>query len=167
MPMNETDVLRMFLARRDNYGVGSITPLHGRFYDVEMNGERYTAVVLAHSFAYYMLRYHLAQVRPTLVICSVHDTVLPVPVLSTKVGNFANAYELPEEITDIEHQRTSRLGSQVLLGMYISGMKAAQTIVNGLPTSTKNRYLRKATLLGKRKRGRPVGAIQPSHQRDG
>lgn len=160
MPMNETDVLRLFLARRENYSVSSITPLHGRMYIVEMNGVRYTAVVVLHSFAYYELRYHIAQVPPTLVICYRHDTVVPVPVLSLKVGNFAHAYELPEEIQDVEKQRSSHVGSQVLLGMYISGMKVAQTIVNGLPPSTKNRYLHKAKLLGRRKRGRPVGAIQ-------
>ena len=158
MPVNETEVLYLFVARRDNYSVSSITPLHGRMYAVEMQGEHYQAVVLARSFAYYTSRYHIAQVRPTLVLCYVHDTVLPLPVLSMKVGNLARAYELPEEITDVETQRHSQLGSQVLLGMYLSGMKAAQTIVNTLPTSTKNRYLRKAKLLGKRRRGRPVGA---------
>lgn len=158
MPMKETDVLRLFLARRDNYGVSSITPLHGRLYTVEMNGVQYRAVMLLHSFAYYELRYHIAPVPPTLVICYQHDTVVSIPVLSLKVGNFAHAYELPEEITDVEAQRNSQRGSQVLLGMYLSGMKVAQTMVNGLPGSTKNRYLRKAKLLGKRKRGRPVGA---------
>ena len=158
--MNETDVLRMFLARTDNYAVTHITPVHGRMYDVTMNEEHYRAVVLSHSFAYYELRYHLARVKPTLVICFVHDSVLPIAVLSLRAGNFAKPYELPFEIEDIELQRASKRGARVLLGMYLSGMKAAQIIVNELPQSTKNRYLRKVQQLGRRKRGRPVG--QPS-----
>jgi hypothetical protein len=125
-----------------------------------MNAEHYTAVVLSHSFAYYELRYHLAQEeRPTLVICFVHNSVLPIAVLSLRAGNFAQPYEVPFEIEDIELQRHSPLGTRVLLGMYLSGMKAAQTIVSELPTSTRNRYLRTVKRLGRRKRGRPVGRV--------
>jgi hypothetical protein len=155
--MKEIDVLDMFRARVDNYAVSRIKPLRGRLYEVTMNGEYYRAVVLSDSFAFYELRYHLAQQKPTLVICYMHNTVLPIPVLSMRVGNFARAYELPEEIEDIEQQRHSKLGAQVILGMYLSGLRAAQTIVKSLPTSTRDRYLRKAKAFGRRKRGRPVG----------
>lgn len=158
MPMTERDVLRMFLARRENYAVSKITPVHGRVYEVTMNGKQYRAVVLSTSFDYYRLRYHLAEVPPTLVICFTHTTVVPIAVLSLKVGNFAQPYELPEEINDVGTQRHSQLGSQVLLGMYLAGLRTAQTMVNELPTSTKNRYLRKVKTLGRRKRGKPVSS---------
>ena len=158
--MKEIDVLRMLIARADNYGISSVQHMHGRLYSIVMNGEHYTAVVLVHSFAYYEKRYHIAMNKPTLVVCYMHDTVVPIPVLSTRAGNYAKAYELPSEIEDIEAQRWSKLGSQVLLGMYISGVRLAQTIMKELPVSTRNRYLQKVEGLGRRKRGRPVGILE-------
>jgi hypothetical protein len=155
--MKELDVLRMLLARTDNYGISDVQAIRGRLYSLTMNGECYTAVVLVHSFAYYEKRYHISLNKPTLIVCYVHDTVVPIPVLSTRGGNFAKAYELPAEIEDIEAQRSSKTGAHVLLGMYISGVRLAQTIIKELPVSTRNRYLQKVEALGRRKRGRPVG----------
>jgi hypothetical protein len=129
-----------------------------------MNEEDYTAVVLTHSFAYYEKRYHISRTRPTLIVCYVHDTVVPIPVLSMRAGNFAKAYELPAEIEDIEKQRWSKTGTQVLIGMYISGVRLAQTIVKELPVSTRNRYLQKVKALGRRQRGRPVGNQKSSRK---
>lgn len=160
--MKETDVLRMLLARRENYGVSSIAPVLGRVYSIVMNGEHYNAVVLVNSFDFYEKRYHISQNVPTLVVCHIHDTVLPVPCLSLRVGNFANTYELPESIYDIEAQRRGKIGSQVLLGMYICGLRSAQTLVNSLPPTTRTRYLEKVNRLGKRRRGKPVNKIQQS-----
>lgn len=159
MTMNETDVLRMFLARRENYAVNSVIPIQGRVYQVSMNGESYRAVVLLTSFDFFEKRYHIAKEVPTLVICYDHNSVLPVPVLSLRMGNLAQSYELPEAIYDIEEQRKGRIGSRVLLGMYLSGVKKAQTIVNNLPPTTRKRYLAKVKALGKRTRGKPVGRI--------
>jgi hypothetical protein len=156
--MKELDVVRAVMARADNYAITSIKPTYGRFWSVIMNNEQYNAVVLVHSFEYYERRYHVAKtMKPTLILCFVHDTVVPVPVLSMRAGNFAKAYELPTEIEDIETQRWSKTGAQVLLGMYISGVRLAQTIVKELPPSTRNRYLQRVEDLSKRKRGRPVG----------
>jgi len=149
-------VLRMFLARADNYSVTSIKHSRGRAYSVVMEGTHYNAVVLSHSFDYYSLKYHIARQRPDMVICYVHDSVLPIKVLSMRVGNLAEAYELPEDIEDVEAQRCSRTGSRVLLGMYISGLRKAQDIIKKLKPTTRKRYLQKAKDLGKRRRGRPV-----------
>lgn len=162
--MHETDVLRMFLARADNYGVSRVSLLQGRLYRVTMNDDMYTAVLLVHSFAYYEKRYHISQTRPTLVVCYEHDTVVPIPVLSMRAGNFARAYELPTEIEDIVTQRWSKVGTRVLLGMYISGVRQAQTIVNGLPRATRDRYLHRVKTLGRRARGRPVGKPQKQQE---
>ena len=155
--MKELDVLRAIMARSDNYAISSIKPICGRLWNIMMDNEHYNAVVLVHSFEYYEKRYHVAKQKPTLIVCYVHDTVVPVPVLSMRAGNYAKAYELPEEIENVETQRGSKLGSQVLLGMYISGVRLAQTIMKELPVSTRNRYLQKVEDLGRRKRGRPVG----------
>jgi hypothetical protein len=127
--MTENDVLRLFLARRENYGVVACSHQKGRVYEVVMNDESYHAVVLISSFAYYELRYHIATHQPTLVICYEHTSVLPIPVLSLRAGNLAKAYELPETIIDVAAQRFTRVGSQVLLGQYICGVKAAQTLI--------------------------------------
>lgn len=154
--MKETDVLRMFLARADNYSVTSIRHTRGRAYSITMGGRTYNAVVLLSSFEYYELQYHIARHKPDLVLCYQHNSVLPIPVLSTRVGNYADAYELPEEIEDLEVQRHSKTGARVLLGMYISGLRRAQELIKELPKSTRNRYLQKAKELGKRRRGRPV-----------
>jgi hypothetical protein len=155
--MEERDVLRMLLARSDNYSVARVKAVRGRLYDITMNGQLYRALILVHSFSYYELRYHVSLVRPTLVVCYIHDSVLPIPVLSTRIGNYAQAYELPEQITDIATQRATKVGSQVLLGMYMSGVRSAQEIFKELPVSTRNRYLQRVEELGKRKRGKPVG----------
>jgi hypothetical protein len=155
--MNELDVFRLLLARRNNYDISEIEHTSGRSYTIVMNGRRYNAVVLPNSFAFYEKRYHIAKVIPTLVICFTHDTALPVPVLSMKAGKIALPYDLPSGITDVEAQRhRSKTGSQVLLGMYLCGMKEAQMIVNELPTTSRKRYIERARQLGKRKRGRPV-----------
>ena len=157
--MNERDVVGLLLARRDNYEVSSMKPFHGNIYTVTMQGKDYIAVVLLTSFEYYEKRYHLAKVLPSLVVCFEHNTVLPIPVLSLRAGNLAKPYELPLsiEIKDLEVKRRSKLAHKVLLGMYMSGMKAAQGIVKALPETTRRRYTSEIKALGKRGRGRPVG----------
>ncbi len=164
--MNEHDVLLAVLGRQESYAVWDVKHLQGRLYSLTMKGEHHTAVLLITAFEYYTRRYHVAKVQPTLVICYEHDTVCPVPVLSTRLSTLAKAYELPEEMTtDIEHPRrntkekrvVTRTGSQVLLGMYLSGMQRARFILKDLPVPTRNRYLAKARALNKRMRGRPVG----------
>lgn len=157
--MDERDVFRLLLARRDNYAVSEITPVKGRLYTLTMHGTQYRAVVLPYSYDFYRLRYHLlTQNAPSLVVCYSHDTVLPLPVLSMRAGNFAAAYELPEEITNVEAQRQSKTGARVVLGMYLCGVRYGQSLIKDLPKSTRNRYLAKARELGRRKRGRPVGS---------
>ncbi|GCE04782.1 hypothetical protein [Dictyobacter aurantiacus] len=160
MKMTEKDILRLFLARRENYAVTSLAHLKGRVYTLVMNGEHYKAVMLQNSFQFYEKRYHVARDVPSLVICYEHNTVLPVAVLSLRAGNYAQPYELPAEISDVEAQRFSKTGSQVLLGMYMCGVKSAQTLINThLPPTTRQRYLTRAKALGKRTRGKPVGNL--------
>src|SRR5882757_8788786 len=148
--MTEADVLYLFLARVDNYSVTNVAHIRGRAYSVTMNGERYNAVVLPNSFSFYEKRYHLAKKRPDLVICFEHNTVLPVPVLSMKAGRLAQKYDLPTGITNVEQQRhRSKIGSQVLLGMYLCGMREAQELVDKFEPRTRKRYLQRAKDLGK------------------
>jgi hypothetical protein len=156
--MRETEVLRMFLARAENYEVKNIKHTRGRAYLVEMGGKTHNAVVLLNSFQYYELQYHIAKVKPSLIICYRHDTVLPIEVLSMRASRIAKAYELPEEIEDLEEQRHNKTGARVLLGMYISGLRRAQDIIHDkdFPKSTRNRYLQRAKELGRRRPGRPV-----------
>lgn len=157
--MRENDVLGLLLARSENYDVEHITPLHGSLVRLKMQEQDYIAVILLSSFDYYEKRYHLASVNPSLIICFEHNTVLPIPVLSLRSGNLAKAYELPEsiELSDLAATRRSKLAHKVLLGMYMSGVKAAQAIVKDLPETTKRRYMSEARALAKRGRGRPVG----------
>ncbi len=163
--MTEKDILRMFLARRENYAVSRILPMRGHLYTVAMGEETYTMVVLLSSFQFYEKRYHIAQRVPSLVVCFDHDTVVPVTVLSLRAGNLAKPYELPEGVTDVAAQRFSKRGSRCLLGMYLSGVRTAQVIVNGLPPTTRKRYLEKVKALGKRKKGKPVGAPMKKAER--
>ena len=155
--MNVSEVLGLFLARRENYSVSTIRHLHGDMYSLVMDGQSYTAVVLLKSFDYYVKRYHLAKNVPTLVICFQHNTALPIHALAMLDGEITKPFELPSEITDIEVQRVTKLGHKVLLGMYLSGMKLAQDMVKHLPDTTRKRYVREAETYGKRTRGKPVG----------
>lgn len=159
--MNELDVLRLLLARRENYGISEISHISGRAYSLVMNGKMYNAVILPHSFDFYQMRYHIAKNVPTLVVCEAHDTVIPVTCLSLKSGRIALPYDLPAQITNVEAQRhRSKTGSQVLLGMYLCGLKSAQVLVNNFPARSRRRYLERAKELGKRRPGRPVETIK-------
>ena len=157
--MKELDVLGLLYARRDNYEVGQITPFHGNMYHVTVKGQDYTAVVLLNSFDYYTKRYHLGKIVPSFVVCFEHNTVLPLPVLSLRAGNLAEPYELPltVELADLVMKRRSKLAHKVLLGMALSGMKAAQAIMRDLPETTRRRYTSEIKAFGKRGRGKPVG----------
>jgi hypothetical protein len=157
--MTESEVFRLLITRRDNYALSEIHHISGRAYSLVMNGRKYNAVIVSRSFDFYQLRYHIAKRVPDLLICFQHDTVLPIEVLSLKSSRKADAYELPAHITNIEAQRhRSKTGSQVLLGMYLCGMRDAQRIINhkDFPKTTRNRYLQRARELSGRKPGRPV-----------
>lgn len=154
---DESIVLNALVARRENYNVSSISHNTGRYYEVVMNGERHNAVVLFSSFEYYERRYHLAEIQPTLCICMIHNTVLPVACLALRMSNFAEPYEIPEIIKDIASQRHGKTGCRVLLGQYILGVHNAIDFVEDLPDTTRKRYQRKAKALAQRDRGRPVG----------
>ena len=159
--MNETEVFHLLLARRNNYDISEIGYISGRAYSVIMNGHRYNAVVLSNSFDFYEKRYHLAKEVPNLVICFTHDTTLAVKCLSLKSGRIAEKYDLPAQITNVAAQRhRSKIGSQVLLGMYLSGMRIAQDLIIKLPPRSRRRYYERARELSKRKRGRPVNTQQ-------
>ena len=155
--MNEQDVLRLLLARRDNYDISEIAHASGRVYSLIMAGKHYNAVILPTSFDFYQLRYHIARRVPDLVICFQHDTVVAVTCLSLKAGRIALPYDLPQGITDVQAQRhRSKTGSQVLLGMYLCGMRSAQDMISKFKPTTRKRYLERARELGKRRQGRPV-----------
>jgi hypothetical protein len=160
--MNELDVFRLLLGRRENYNISEIAHSSGRAYSLIMGGRQYNAVVLPRSFDFYEMRYHIAKKVPDMIICHQHDTVVPVAVLSMKAGRIAMPYELPAHITNVETQRhRSKTGSQCLLGMYLCGMKDAQRIIHhkDFPKTTRKRYLQRAKELGKRRPGRPVNTI--------
>jgi hypothetical protein len=157
--MNELDVFRLLLARRDNYGISEIAHIGGRAYSLVMHGRMHTAIIVTNSFDFYQLRYHIAKHLPDLVICFAHDTVLPIPVLSMKASNLAKPRELPAGITNMEKQRhRSKIGSQCLLGAYLCGLKSAQDIIHhkDFPARTRRRYIERARELGRRRPGRPV-----------
>jgi hypothetical protein len=162
--MTELDVLRLLLARRDNYQITDIQHSSGRAYHLIMRRTAYTAIIVTNSFDFYRLRYHILKRPPDLVICFTHDTVIPVTCLSLKSSRIALPYELPAHIKDVEKQRHhSKVGSQVLLGMYLCGMKDAQKIIHhkDFPARTRRRYLQRARELGKRQPGRPVDTQRP------
>jgi uncharacterized protein YqiB (DUF1249 family) len=161
--MTELDVLRLLLARRENYSISDIQHISGRTYSLTMNRATHIAIIVTNSFDFYQLRYHIAKHVPTLVICFQHDTVVPVTCLSLKASRIAMPYDLPAKITNVEAQRhRSKIGSQCLLGMYLCGMRAAQDIIHhkDFPKTTRKRYLQRAKDLGKRRRGRPVDTQQ-------
>ncbi|MFL5627816.1 MAG: hypothetical protein ACJ788_19725 [Ktedonobacteraceae bacterium] len=158
--MNELDVFRLLLARRDNYSISEIAHISGRAYSLVMNGRTYNAVILPSSFDFYERRYHITKHIPDLVICFQHDTVLAVSCLSLKSGRIAEPYDLPGGYVDVERQRhRSKIGSQCLLGMYLCGMRDAQKLVNSFKPTTRKRYVERARELSKRRPGRPVDTI--------
>jgi hypothetical protein len=157
--MKELDVLRLLLARRENYGITEVTHISGRAYSVTKDGKTYNAVVLSSSFDFYELRYHLAKRVPSLIVCFEHDTVVPITCISLRSGRIALPHDLPKGYSNVEEERhRSKTGSQVLLGMYLCGMRDAMKIVNNLKPRSRRRYLERARDLGRRARGRPVNS---------
>lgn len=154
---DESLVLNSLIARRENYGVSHISHTTGRYYEIVMCGRRYNAVVLFSSFEFYTRRYHLADIQPNLCVCMVHDSVLPIDVLNMRRSNYAQAYELPEVIENIDQQRKGKVGSQVLLSQYVLGVHTSVDFVEDLPATTRKRYQNKARALDKREKGKPVG----------
>ncbi len=160
--MTELDVLRLLLARRENYNISDIQPISGRAYSVVMGGRTHTAIIVPNAFDFYAMRYHLCEEIPSLVVCFTHDAVLPVTCLALKSGHIGKPHDLPAQIKNVEAQRhKSKTGSQVLLTMYLCGMKDACKIIDKLPPRSRRRYLERARELGKRLPGRPVGT-QPA-----
>jgi len=158
--MTELEVFHLLLARRDNYDISEIAHVSGKVYSLIMAGKTYTAIIVTNSFDFYQLRYHIAKQVPTMVICFTHDTVVPITCLSLKAGRIAMPYELPAQITNVIAQRhRSKIGSQVLLGMYLCGMREAQKLVNSFKPTTRKRYLQRARELSKRRPGHPVDTI--------
>jgi len=165
--MNEMEVFGLLLARRDNYHVDEIHHISGRAYSITIAGRTYRAIIVTRSFDFYEMRYHLGKRVPDLIICYQHDTVVPIAALSLKASRIANPYELPAHITNVEQQRHhSKVGSQVLLGMYLCGMRDAQKIIHhkDFPPRTRRRYLQRARELGRRKPGRPVDTQQSKNK---
>jgi hypothetical protein len=158
----------MLTARAENYGIKDIKHIRGRIYSLTMDKTevidgkeiiadgQYRAVLLINSFDYYLDRYHMSKNRPSLIICFDHNTCVPIPVLSVHYGHLAASYELPEVIHDIETQRHTKVGSKVFVGMYLSGLRQAQAMMQEFPPSTKTRYKQRITTLNKRKVGTPV-----------
>jgi len=159
--MTELEVFRLLLARRENYAISEIAHISGRAYSLIMRGHTYTAIIVTNSFDFYQLRFHLAKHLPDLVICFAHDTVLPVACLSLKSSRIAQPYDLPEGIKDVERQRhRSKAGSQVLLGMFLLGMREAQDLIHHkFKPTTRKRYLERARILSRRSPGRPVSCL--------
>jgi hypothetical protein len=155
--MTEREVLNLLLARRDNYGISEVIHTFGRAYSIKMGSKMYTAVILPTAFFFYQMRYHLLKHVPDLVVCFLHDTVVPIKCIALKAGHIAEPYDLPEHITDVKIQRhKSKIGSQCLLGMYLCGMKEAQKLVDNFKPTTRKRYIARARELSKRRPGRPV-----------
>lgn len=87
MMMTELDVLRLLLARRENYNISDIQHIGGRAHSIVMGGKTHTAIIVPNAFDFYAMRYHLCEEVPTLVICFTHDAVVPVACLSLKSGH--------------------------------------------------------------------------------
>jgi hypothetical protein len=162
--MTELDVLRLLLARRKNYDITDIQFVGGRVYSITMGGRAHTAIIVPNAFDFYAMRYHLCEQMPTLVVCFTHDAVVPVACLTLNTGHIGRPHDLPAQIKNVEAQRhRSKAGSQVLLTMYLCGMREAMKIVDSLKPRSRCRYLARARELGKRKRGRPVGGLERTH----
>lgn len=165
MKITELDVLRLLLARRANYGITDIQFIGGRAYSIVMGGETHMAILVSNAFDYYAMRYHLCEEIPTLVVCYEHDAVVPIECLTLKSGHIGKPHDLPAQIKNVEAQRhRSKPGSQILLTMYLCGMKEAMKIVDKLPPRSRRRYLQRARELGLRQPGRPV-SIQPARSK--
>lgn len=117
--------------------------------------QQFRAVILVQSSDYWTKRYHLANPRPSMVICYEHETCVNLPVLSLHDGVLFAPCRLPLWFTGYE-QRVTERGARVFLGALLSGVGSAHEQLDHLPRSTKYRYQVKMAQHRKRARGGQV-----------
>lgn len=113
--------------------------------------------------------YHRQRVRAldvhqvvSLVICRIHDSVLPVPVLELASQRTCTAFQPPHWYRP--DMRATRRGSSVLLGQLMCGVKSGYEQLQHLPPSTQRRYKRKVKIQARGRRGRPIKLPRASQE---
>lgn len=151
-----TDTL--FRLHATGLGITGIEALEAPFtYRVTMKGTEYLAVVLSHSWEYWEHRLQLRAPRLSLVICSKHDTCLPVHTLELgSSGYHFVPKELPKDVDPRSPKRTWRT-ALVFTGALLSGDQQAFDALEKMHPSSRKRYQRKMKgLLTKNRQGHPL-----------
>jgi|SRR5579883_468129 len=129
------------------------------------------AVVLARSSDYH--RYHLAEYPDfRLVICSLHDSYLHLPVWETRTNHHYKPRETAIPLTSPEFlaRRKTEFGHNIFLGALLSGDEAALALLHNesiIPARTRRRIMGEVhTLQHKRYQGRPLPFLDERERRE-
>src|SRR5437879_2603058 len=80
-PMDRRETLNLFLSHAPALHIMLERVYSTYCLEVEITGQSYRALVLAHSSDFWIQRIHLHRRRPSLVVCYQHDTCLPCAAL--------------------------------------------------------------------------------------
>jgi hypothetical protein len=126
------------------------------------------AVVLARSSDYY--HYHLEDhIDFKLVICSLHDSYLHLPVWETHTNKRYKTRETAVALTspDFERLRCTQFGHAILIGALVNGNQDALAFLDRLPLRTRSRIMREVDELQHRRyRGRPLAFLTEAQRRE-
>jgi hypothetical protein len=127
---------------------------HAYLYEVEIDGERYLATVLAQSRHYYDFRFNLTAPHITLLVVYTHNTWTKHPVLALDEGYLYAPFEPPRWYSP--NSPRTRKNAMVLVGGLLCGVDEAYQQLQRMKRQTRSRYLTRMSGYLKLKQGRYV-----------
>jgi hypothetical protein len=147
-----TETLFRLHAKEQGLGISDLERLGDFAYRVTLDGETLNALVLSRSWDYWEYRLSFAAPTVSLVICSQHDSCLPVRVL--EVGSSGYCYaarDLPRDAAPPGAKRTCKT-ARVFVGALLSGDQQAFNALAQMHSSSQKRYRRRMEHLLTEKR---------------
>jgi len=151
---DRTDTLfRIHVAQGGLRDITDLKKLGKYTYQLRRDGESHRAIVLSRSWDYWEYRLSNSAPAISLVICSKHDSCLPVSVL--EVGSSGYTYgprDLP--LDHDKHAKRTRKTALVFLGALLCGDQQAFDALSRMHPSSQKRYRRRLNdLLSKKREG--------------
>ena len=162
-----TDTLFRLHAKEQGLGIRRLVRLGEFAYEVTLQDEdthqdkTHYALVLSRSWDYWEYRLSFSAPAVSLVICSRHDSCLPIRVL--EVGSSGYCYaprDLPRD-ADPAGTRRTRKTALIFVGALLSGDQQAFDALDRMHLSSRKRYRRRLEqLLTDNRVGRPLHIVK-------
>lgn len=161
---DRTDTLFRLHARNQGLGISTLERLGEYTYRMALDGQEFYVLVLSRSWDYWEYRLAFSAPLVSLIVCSKHDTCLPISVL--EIGSSGYRYgprELPKDAPALGSKRTKRT-ARMFLGALLSGDQQAFDALERMHLSSQKRYRRRLSALLTEKRGGHQLSVLPALQ---